>query len=106
MLSAIHQWLSSLSAETVWLVIGFVAQGLFASRFVVQWLASERARKSVMPPLFWYLSMAGSAMLLFYAIHKRDPVFILGQSAGFLIYMRNIHLIRHPASDGPERQAA
>lgn len=81
--------------DTFWLVLGFVAQGLFSARFLVQWIASERARKSVMPVVFWYLSISGSVLLLAYAIYRKDPVFILGQSAGLVVYIRNLHLIRH-----------
>ena len=80
--------------QHMWLAIGFVAQGLFASRFFVQWIASEKAKSSVVPVSFWYLSLVGSLMLLGYAIHRRDPVFILGQSTGLLIYVRNLYLIR------------
>ena len=76
-----------------WLVIGFVAQFLFAARFLVQWLASEKEKRSVVPVAFWYLSIFGSLMLLAYAIHRKDPVFILGQSTGSLIYIRNLMLI-------------
>lgn len=76
-----------------WLVLGLFAQGLFTARFAVQWIASERAGESVMPNLFWYISLSGSSLLLLYAIHQRDPVFILGQSAGIFIYLRNIHFI-------------
>ncbi len=76
----------------VWLVLGFIAQGIFSARFIVQWLASEKAGKSVVPMLFWYLSIVGSSFLLMYAIHRKDPVFILGQTTGFLIYCRNIFL--------------
>jgi lipid-A-disaccharide synthase-like uncharacterized protein len=86
--------LSWVTLNHIWLAIGFVAQGLFASRFFVQWIASEKAKSSVVPVSFWYLSLVGSLMLLGYAIHKRDPVFILGQSTGFLIYVRNLFLIR------------
>ncbi len=82
----------------VWLALGFLAQALFAGRFVVQWIASERKGRSVVPVAFWYLSIAGSVMLLVYAIHRRDPVFILGQSTGVLIYGRNLHLIRRAAT--------
>jgi lipid-A-disaccharide synthase-like uncharacterized protein len=84
----------------VWIIIGFIGQALFSARFIVQWLASERARRSVVPVLFWYLSIAGSAVLLAYAIHRQDPVFIVGQAAGFAIYLRNIYLIKveHRAS--------
>ena len=78
----------------IWLSIGFFAQLLFSARFLVQWLASERAGRSIVPLLFWHLSIAGSALLLAYAIHRKDPVFILGQSLGILIYSRNLFLIR------------
>jgi len=76
-----------------WLFLGFVGQLLFASRFLVQWMASERKGESVIPVHFWYLSLAGSLILLAYAIFRLDPVFILGQSTGFLIYTRNLMLI-------------
>ncbi|MFQ5678790.1 MAG: lipid-A-disaccharide synthase N-terminal domain-containing protein [Gemmatimonadota bacterium] len=82
----------------VWLALGFAAQGLFATRFLVQWLASERAGESVVPVVFWYLSITGAALLLAYAIHRRDPVFILGQSTGVFIYSRNLFLIRRAAA--------
>jgi lipid-A-disaccharide synthase-like uncharacterized protein len=77
-----------------WMVLGFFAQGLFAARFVVQWIKSERAKRSIIPPSFWYFSLAGSALLLVYAIHKRDAVFICGQAAGSIVYLRNLYLIR------------
>ena len=79
--------------NTFWLVLGFLAQAIFSARFLVQWIASERVGKSIVPNLFWHLSILGSVLLLIYAIHRRDPVFILGQSAGLLIYARNIHLL-------------
>lgn len=90
----------NLSATTAWYALGFGAQALFFSRFLVQWIASERAGRSVMPNAFWYLSLAGGAALLLYAIHRRDPVFILGQATGTLVYMRNLqflHRERKPA---------
>ena len=77
-----------------WLVLGFIAQALFASRFVVQWISSERAGQSIVPIAFWYLSLGGAVLLLIYAIYRRDPVFILGQSMGGFIYARNLALIR------------
>jgi lipid-A-disaccharide synthase-like uncharacterized protein len=77
-----------------WLVIGFVGQTLFAMRFLIQWIASEKAKKSVIPVAFWYFSIGGSLILLVYAIHRRDPVFILGQSTGTFIYLRNLYLIK------------
>jgi lipid-A-disaccharide synthase-like uncharacterized protein len=79
--------------NTFWLVLGFIAQALFSARFILQWIASERAGKSVMPVVFWYLSISGSVLLLAYAIYRRDPVFILGQSAGLIVYFRNLYLI-------------
>lgn len=77
-----------------WVILGLVAQAIFFTRFLIQWLASERARQSVIPVAFWYLSLGGSLLLLIYSIHVRDPVFILGQSTGSVIYIRNIVLIR------------
>ena len=79
--------------ETTWLIIGFTAQLLFSARFLVQWIASERARKSVVPLAFWFFSLAGGGLLLSYAIWRKDPVFILGQAGGLIIYSRNLHLI-------------
>ena len=77
----------------MWLIIGFIGQALFSMRFLVQWIASERKGESVIPTLFWYFSLAGGLTLLAYAIYKQDPVFILGQSAGAFIYIRNLFLI-------------
>ena len=77
-----------------WLYLGFIAQALFTGRFIVQWIASERAGKSVIPIHFWLLSLSGSALLLVYAIHLKDPVFIVGQSAGCFVYIRNLMLLR------------
>lgn len=82
-----------------WLVLGFGAQGLFTARFLVQWVASERKRRSTIPKAFWYLSLVGSALLLVYAAHVRDPVFILGQSFGFVVYIRNLMLWKGEGSD-------
>ncbi|MCA9726243.1 MAG: lipid-A-disaccharide synthase N-terminal domain-containing protein [Candidatus Eisenbacteria bacterium] len=77
-----------------WFFIGLAGQGLFGSRFLVQWLVSERKKRSVIPLAFWYLSIAGSLVLLTYAIHRRDPVFIIGECGGVLIYLRNLVLLR------------
>jgi lipid-A-disaccharide synthase-like uncharacterized protein len=79
--------------ETFWLVLGFFAQALFFGRFFVQWIASEKAGKSVVPTLFWYFSLSGGLLLLIYAIYRKDPVFIIGQATGLLIYCRNLYLI-------------
>ena len=78
----------------IWVIVGFVGQGLFSMRFVVQWLASERMKRSIIPHAFWYFSLAGGVTLLAYAIHKRDPVFIAGQGLGLVVYLRNLFLIR------------
>jgi lipid-A-disaccharide synthase-like uncharacterized protein len=78
---------------TYWLVIGFIGQALFGMRFVIQWIISEKRGESVIPLPFWYFSIGGSIILLSYAIHKQDPVFILGQSLGSIIYIRNLILI-------------
>jgi lipid-A-disaccharide synthase-like uncharacterized protein len=79
--------------QIFWWCFGLIGQGLFASRFLVQWIASERRRESVIPDAFWYFSVGGSCILLIYAIHRRDPVFIMGQW-GLLVYLRNLYLIR------------
>jgi lipid-A-disaccharide synthase-like uncharacterized protein len=79
--------------ESLWLAIGFVGQLAFTGRFVLQWLYSEYKKRSVIPVAFWYLSIVGSALLLAYAIYREDPVFIVGQSFGFIVYLRNLQLI-------------
>jgi lipid-A-disaccharide synthase-like uncharacterized protein len=86
-------WASISTTELVWLTIGFSAQAMFTMRFVIQWLASERARRSIVPETFWYFSFAGGLMLFIYAIYRMDPVFILGQGSGLFIYARNIVFI-------------
>jgi lipid-A-disaccharide synthase-like uncharacterized protein len=79
--------------NVIWLAVGFLGQALFSARFLVQWLSSERQKRSVVPLAFWYFSVAGGATLLAYAIHRVDPVFIVGQAAGLFIYLRNLQLI-------------
>jgi len=81
--------------STPLLVLGFAGQAIFGARFLVQWLVSEHRRESTIPLAFWYLSIAGGLALLAYAVLRRDPVFILGQSAGLVIYVRNLVLIAH-----------
>ena len=76
-----------------WVVLGFVAQLMFMGRFVVQWIASERVGRSVIPITFWFFSIAGGLLLLIYALYRRDPVFILGQGGGLLIYVRNLYFV-------------
>lgn len=76
----------------VWLIIGFIGQAIFSTRFLLQWLYSEYKRRSAFPMAFWYASIVGGAILLAYAIYERDPVFIVGQTGGLLIYLRNLQL--------------
>ncbi|MSO76792.1 MAG: lipid A biosynthesis protein [Alphaproteobacteria bacterium] len=83
-----------MTESTIWLIVGFIGQGLFSARFLVQWLASERLKRSIIPTAFWYFSLAGGITLLSYAIYKLDPVFITGQAGGLLIYIRNLYFIR------------
>ena len=80
--------------EILILVIGFAGQAMFFMRFFVQWLYSEKHKRSLIPTAFWYFSLGGSFLLMTYAIFKKDPVFIVGQSTGFIIYTRNLILIR------------
>lgn len=84
----------------VWTMIGLLGQVAFAMRFIVQWIASERKGKSVVPLVFWYFSLGGGLTLLCYAIHIQDPIFILGQSLGSVIYVRNLVLIYRKGSPG------
>lgn len=86
--------------EALLLAVGFGGQALFSARFIVQWWASERAHRSVVPVAFWYLSLAGGLALLAYAVLRSDPVFVLGQAAGIAIYLRNLWLI-HRGDDAP-----
>jgi lipid-A-disaccharide synthase-like uncharacterized protein len=87
-----------------WVALGFVAQGLFTARFLVQWIASERARASVIPISFWFFSVGGGFLLLIYALYRKDPVFIAGQALGLFVYARNLYFIivhgRQTAADG------
>jgi lipid-A-disaccharide synthase-like uncharacterized protein len=88
-------WLHTVFVEQfdAWIVLGFIAQALFMMRFLVQWVASERAKRSVVPIAFWFFSLGGGALLLVYAIQRQDPVFIAGQALGLVIYIRNLWLI-------------
>ena len=91
-------WLSSVlgvdsRAELIWVLVGLGGQLLFMMRFLLQWMASEKVKRSVIPVSFWWFSIGGAAILLAYAIYRRDPVFILGQSLGFFIYSRNLWFI-------------
>ncbi|QPJ65842.1 MAG: lipid A biosynthesis protein [Candidatus Nitrohelix vancouverensis] len=78
---------------TLWLAVGFMGQALFGARFIIQWIVSEKKGESTIPIAFWYCSIGGSLVLLAYALHRADPVFIVGQSLGSVIYIRNLVLI-------------
>jgi len=93
-----HRWFSS---SPIWFVVGITGQVLFGSRFFFQWLASEWARRPVLPRTFWYLSLLGGCALFVYALHRRDPVFAIGQGAGLLIYARNLMLDHRPRVVAP-----
>ncbi len=89
------------AAEKVWIGIGFAGQALFFGRFLVQWIVSERRRESVIPVAFWYFSIGGGVILLAYAIHRRDPVFIAGQMFGVVVYARNLWFIHMQKNEPP-----
>ena len=91
-----------MTAEQLWLAVGLLGQALFSARFLVQWIASERRKRSVVPHAFWYFSIGGGLTLLAYAIYRRDPVFIVGQGAGLFVYARNLWFIRRPAPSAGE----
>ncbi len=94
MIDTLFSWLKVTNwAEFWWVAFGLFGQLMFMGRFLVQWVASERERKSVVPVAFWYFSIGGGAILFAYACYRADPVFILGQSLGLLIYSRNLYLI-------------
>jgi len=82
-----------------WIAVGFVGQTMFFGRFLVQWIVAERRREAVVPVSFWYLSIAGGIILLAYAVHRRDPVFIAGQAFGAVVYVRNLMLIHRRKRD-------
>ena len=89
----VHWWLSTPTTELIWIGIGLSAQLMFSMRFLVQWVASERARASIVPETFWYFSFFGGRLLLAYACYRADPVFIIGQATGLVIYSRNLYFI-------------
>jgi lipid-A-disaccharide synthase-like uncharacterized protein len=76
-----------------WVLLGFIAQIFFTLRFVVQWIASERVGKSVIPVAFWWFSIGGGSLLFVYALYRRDPVFIAGQGLGVFVYLRNLYFV-------------
>ena len=87
---------------TIWLIIGFMGQMFFSARFFLQWVYSEIKKRSMIPVGFWYFSLLGGATLLAYAIYREDPVFIVGQGAGLIIYSRNLILIKRRTSEEKE----
>lgn len=90
-----------LTTDTIWIATGFLGQGLFFGRWIVQWLASERSASSKVPISFWYLSLVGGLITLAYAIYRKDPVFIAGQSIGSVVYVRNLMLIYRENGTNP-----
>jgi lipid-A-disaccharide synthase-like uncharacterized protein len=90
-----------MTTEHMWLAIGLLGQAFFSGRFIVQWIASERLKQSVIPVQFWYWSMGGGVTLLAYAIYRLDPIFIMGQAAGLLVYARNLYFIHRVAGHQP-----
>ena len=76
-----------------WVLLGFIAQAFFTARFLVQWIASERAGHSIIPTAFWFFSIGGGLLLLVYALYRRDPVFIAGQAFGVFVYLRNLYFV-------------
>jgi lipid-A-disaccharide synthase-like uncharacterized protein len=86
----------------VWVGLGLLGQILFTGRMVVQWLASEKEKKSIVPPVFWWMSLAGSTMLMVYFLWRRDPIGLLGQSFGWFIYLRNLWMIYRPTGESKE----
>jgi lipid-A-disaccharide synthase-like uncharacterized protein len=93
-----------MTTEQVWIGVGLLGQAMFSARMLLQWIASERRRRSVVPRAFWYFSIAGGIALLLYAIYRKDPVFIVGQGAGLLVYARNVYFI-HTRRAAPAPQA-
>ncbi|WP_420005394.1 lipid-A-disaccharide synthase N-terminal domain-containing protein [Arenibacterium sp. LLYu02] len=93
----------STQAELVWVIIGVGAQLMFSMRFILQWWASEKSGRSVIPEVFWWFSIVGGLTLFAYALHRQDPVFILGQSLGVVIYARNLWLIYAEKRRNPEQ---
>ncbi|MFQ5767229.1 MAG: lipid-A-disaccharide synthase N-terminal domain-containing protein [Acidobacteriota bacterium] len=90
-----------MSSATFWVLFGFLGQGMFALRFLVQWIASERRKRSHLPVAFWYLSLVGGLLTLAYAIHLSAPPFIIGQAAGLMVYVRNLVLVHRSGASAP-----
>ncbi|MCB9872147.1 MAG: lipid-A-disaccharide synthase N-terminal domain-containing protein [Planctomycetes bacterium] len=88
------------TTEWIWVAVGFIGQGIFGGRLVLQWLVSERERRSVVPAAFWWMGVIGAVITLAYAIHRVDPVFIVAQAGGLLIYIRNLYFINLARTEG------
>ncbi|HZY14060.1 MAG TPA: lipid-A-disaccharide synthase N-terminal domain-containing protein [Beijerinckiaceae bacterium] len=95
MLSALSNYLHEVFVVQfdAWVVVGFVAQALFSARFLVQWIASERAGRSIIPTAFWLFSIGGGVLLFAYSLYRKDPVFIAGQGLGLFVYLRNLYFV-------------
>jgi len=89
----ITKWSGMSTVNKLWEIFGFLGQAAFASRFIVQWIVSERAKRSIIPTYFWFLSILGGLILFIYAIHINSAVFIVGQGSGLIVYSRNLVLI-------------
>ncbi len=94
---------SVLWGMSLWVKIGFLGQAAFTARFLVQWVASEKKKASVVPVAFWWLSIVGGLILLAYAIHRRDPVIIVGQATGLIVYIRNLMLVQRASARAAKR---
>jgi lipid-A-disaccharide synthase-like uncharacterized protein len=103
MLSAVQNYLHDVFVAQFdwWVVLGFVAQALFSARFLVQWIASERAKRSVIPTAFWVFSIGGGVLLFIYSLYRKDPVFIAGQGLGLFIYLRNLYFVLRESGQTP-----
>ena len=102
MIETLLRWMDvHTTLDLIWLSVGLVAQLMFSARFLVQWITSERQRKSVVPPAFWWFSLFGGALLLAYGIQRGEPVIILGQAFGLVVYARNLWLIHADRSSPP-----
>ena len=94
-----------MTTEQMWIGIGLLGQAFYGTRILVQWIATERQKRSVVPMSFWLFSVAGGLTLLSYAIFRLDPVFIIAEATGLLIYARNLYFLRGPPRDRPRRRA-
>ncbi|NLW87086.1 MAG: hypothetical protein GXY38_09460 [Planctomycetes bacterium] len=104
MLSEVTSMIPGTIGEWIWFCVGLCGQFTFFMRFVVQWIASERKKRTVVPMAFWYLSLCGTLMVLAYAIYKADPVFIAAYSLNIFIYVRNLHIAQRCARDSASAQ--